>query len=93
MLVGFEDKSAYAQCIFSFTTGPEEEPVSFIGRVKGRIVAPRGPKNFGWDPIFQPDGSDLTFAEMTSAQKHEISHRFRSINAMRAYLNASTTSE
>ena len=39
-------------------------------------TTPAGPKNFGWDPIFQPDGFDATFAEMTKADKNKVSHRY-----------------
>eukprot|EP00889_Picochlorum_renovo_P007155 jgi/Picre1/34185/NNA_001659.t1 len=52
MLVGFEDTSAYAQCTFAYTPGPEIEPVVFVGRTEGKIVEARGPTAFGWDPIF-----------------------------------------
>ena len=64
MLHGFEDKSAYAQCIFGFCEGPDAAPVTFVGRCPGKIVAPTGENNFGWDPIFMPDGFDKTFAEL-----------------------------
>ena len=47
LLYAYEDKSAYAQCIFAFTEGPEHEPRVFIGRLTGRIVPARGPLNFG----------------------------------------------
>jgi XTP/dITP diphosphohydrolase len=44
--------------------------------VDGRIIWPaRGEKGFGYDPIFVPEGYDITFAEMEPAQKHKISHR------------------
>ena len=36
---------------------------------------PRGEKGFGYDPIFIPDGHELTFAEMDPAIKHAMSHR------------------
>ena len=52
MLSGFSDKTAYAQCIFAYCAGPDEEPETFIGRCDGTIVSPRGPTDFGWDPIF-----------------------------------------
>ena len=55
MLSAYEDKSAYAQCIFAFTPGPHEEPQIFVGRVPGKIVPARGPTDFGWDPVFEPD--------------------------------------
>ena len=52
MLVGFDDKTAYAQCIFAYTEG-EDKPVQlFVGRTPGKIVPPRGPTTFGWDAIF-----------------------------------------
>lgn len=43
---------------------------------QGQIVSARGPNNFGWDPVFQPDGFTQTFAEMDKETKNKISHRF-----------------
>ncbi|CAJ0640895.1 2500_t:CDS:2, partial [Entrophospora sp. SA101] len=60
MLSGFEDKSAYALCTFAYSSGQNDEPILFEGRTNGKIVEARGPNNFGWDPIFQPDGFDKT---------------------------------
>ncbi len=59
-----------------------EEPLVFIGQTHGKIVMPRGPTNFGWDPIFQPDGFDQTYAEMEKEAKNDISHRGRAIQNM-----------
>jgi XTP/dITP diphosphohydrolase len=58
---------------------------SFRGEVEGQIVwPPRGTQGFGYDPMFQPDGHERTFGEMTSAEKHgwsattpALSHRAR----------------
>lgn len=86
MLVGFEDTSAYAQCTFAYTPGPETEPVVFVGRTEGKIVEARGPTAFGWDPIFQPDGFQETYAEMDSAVKNTISHRYRALDKLRSHL-------
>ena len=58
----------------------------FQGRVKGKIVEPRGNSNFGWDPIFQPDGYNQTFAEMTKEEKHAISHRKQAFEKLLKYL-------
>jgi inosine triphosphate pyrophosphatase len=66
--------------------GPDDEPHVFVGRTEGRIVQARGPTNFGWDPIFEPDGFDQTFAEMDKDVKNSISHRFRALNLLRSYL-------
>ena len=87
LLAGFEDKSAYAQCVFAHAVGPGVEPTVFVGRTPGKIVPPRGPIAFGWDPVFQPDeGNGLTYAEMDSAAKNAISHRYRALAKLRAHL-------
>ena len=51
----------------------------FEGRVPGEIVAPRGDGGFGYDPIFEHDGT--TFAEMSTEQKNAVSHRGRALSA------------
>jgi len=86
ILAGYEDKSAYAQCIFAFSRGPGFDPISFVGRCPGKIVAARGSPNFGWDPVFQPDGFTQTFAEMSSTTKNAISHRSKSLDKLKEYL-------
>jgi XTP/dITP diphosphohydrolase len=53
------------------------------GVIEGHIApARRGSSGFGYDPVFVPEGSDRTFAEMTSAQKHACSHRGRAFRAL-----------
>eukprot|EP01064_Diplonema_japonicum_P016027 TRINITY_DN24068_c0_g1_i1.p1 TRINITY_DN24068_c0_g1~~TRINITY_DN24068_c0_g1_i1.p1 ORF type:complete len:217 (+),score=55.73 TRINITY_DN24068_c0_g1_i1:54-653(+) len=84
MLAGFEDKTGYAQCIFTYCE-PGQEPVCFEGRCEGSIVAPRGPRNFGWDPCFLPSCSKLTFAEMDPAEKNKISHRALALEKVKAH--------
>jgi inosine triphosphate pyrophosphatase len=87
LIEGYEDKSAYALCIFSYSDDPEKEPKTFIGKCHGKIVPPRGPPNsFGWDPIFQPDGFDETFAEMSKEVKNTISHRLLALDQFKAYV-------
>lgn len=86
MLVGFDDKTAYAQCTFAYSAGPGCEPIVFVGRTDGRIVPARGPPDFGWDPIFEPSGFDQTYAELDKQVKNGISHRYRSLDKLRAYL-------
>ena len=55
---------------------PDGSSEWFEGRVDGTIVwPPRGTRGFGYDPIFQPAGYDITFGEMDPAEKHAISHR------------------
>ena len=55
---------------------PDGTDQVFPGVMEGRVVWPmRGDNGHGYDPIFQPEGFDVTFAEMPSEQKNEISHR------------------
>ena len=89
MLAAYEDKSAYAQCVFAYAEGPEdEEPRVFVGRTHGKIVPARGPTDFGWDPVFEPDGFSQTYAEMDKATKNSISHRYRALEAFRTFIQA-----
>ncbi len=56
------------------------------GRVTGTLVwPPRGDNGFGYDPMFQPDGLEITFGEMSPDDKHAISHR---ANAFRKLIEA-----
>eukprot|EP00532_Pseudo-nitzschia_australis_P007246 CAMPEP_0168169668 /NCGR_PEP_ID=MMETSP0139_2-20121125/3761_1 /TAXON_ID=44445 /ORGANISM="Pseudo-nitzschia australis, Strain 10249 10 AB" /LENGTH=549 /DNA_ID=CAMNT_0008087103 /DNA_START=308 /DNA_END=1957 /DNA_ORIENTATION=+ len=94
MLDGFDDRSAYAQTILAYTTGPDEEIYIFDGRTTGKIVTARGPTDFGWDPVFEPDeGEGKTYAEMTKEFKNSISHRGRSFEKFRAFLAKSGSSD
>ena len=66
---------------------PDGSEAYFEGRSDGRLVdTPRGARGFGYDPIFVPQGETRTFAEMTAAEKHAISHRRRALDAFLAAL-------
>lgn len=65
---------------------PDGHTEMFRGEVEGTVVwPPRGTQGFGYDPVFQPEGYDITFGEMSSDQKHgwkpgepeALSHRAR----------------
>ncbi|MGE5356552.1 MAG: RdgB/HAM1 family non-canonical purine NTP pyrophosphatase [Deltaproteobacteria bacterium] len=59
----------------------------FEGEVKGKILnTPRGSKGFGYDPVFQPEGYDLSFAEMDTDLKGQISHRGKAVQKLIAFL-------
>ena len=72
---------------------PDGSSDVFEGTIEGRLVwPPRGGKGFGYDPMFVPDGYDLTFGEMEPADKHAMSHRARAFAAfVKAYLESGPT--
>jgi len=59
----------------------------FEGIIKGKIISERrGKEGFGYDPVFVPQGRDLTFAEMPLAEKNRISHRAKAFRKLRNFL-------
>lgn len=55
---------------------PDGHEEVFEGSVSGQVVWPmRGEVGHGYDPVFQPDGYDITFGEMSAVEKNKISHR------------------
>lgn len=59
----------------------------FEGSIEGTIrLEPSGSKGFGYDPVFQPDGYDITFAEMDMKEKNRISHRALAMQKLIAFL-------
>lgn len=73
-----DDTHATARTIIGYTSG--ERIAFFEGTVRGRIVQPRG-ESFGWDPIFEPEGYDQTYAEL-GEEKHTMSHRAKAVEAL-----------
>lgn len=64
---------------------PDGHTETFLGRVDGAAVwPPRGKNGFGYDPMFEPLGSTLTFGEMAPRQKRGITHRARAFSALAA---------
>jgi non-canonical purine NTP pyrophosphatase (RdgB/HAM1 family) len=87
MMKDFPEREAYAEACIGFYNGKEFK--CFTGKVNGIIVdAPRGPMNFGWDPIFQPNGYNQTFAEMGPVEKNKISHRKLAFEEFKKYLDS-----
>ena len=61
----------------------------FKGIVKGEITKElRGHEGFGYDPVFQPDGYDQTFGEMSIKLKNQISHRARALHQLSDYFTS-----
>ncbi len=60
----------------------------FEGTIEGKIRTElTGDGGFGYDPIFEPEGYDITFAEMSMAEKNAISHRAKAMEQLIAFLN------
>ena len=73
------NRTARFVCVLALSTPPNGDDggtdMTFRGEVTGTIVPQSGSKGFGYDPIFQPHGYDITFADMDGAVKQAISHR------------------
>jgi len=83
-LEGVEERSALFKTVIALSL--KNEMHLFTGICEGKIIsAGRGENGFGYDPIFQPNGYNQTFAEITSEEKGKISHRGKAIQQLLAY--------
>lgn len=79
------NRSAKAQCCVAYWDG--EDGHMFLGECPGEVlVEARGTAQFGWDAWFQPHGSSKTYAEMSDAEKDQISHRGIAYRKLAAHL-------
>lgn len=84
LMEGEENRRAYFESVVGLSFKGEVK--IFRGRVYGTIAEkPQGDKGFGYDPIFIPDGYNLTFAQSPEI-KNRVSHRKRALEQMLAYL-------
>lgn len=75
-----DKRGANFTCVLALAF-PGEECETFEGKVHGTLVwPPRGENGFGYDPVFLPEGGELTFGEMEPEDKHAISHRARAFD-------------
>jgi XTP/dITP diphosphohydrolase len=73
------DRRAWFVCALSLAW-PDGETATYMGRVEGSFCwPPRGSFGFGYDPVFLPSGSALTYGEMAPDDKHAGSHRARAM--------------
>lgn len=78
-------KARFVTCICLFWN---DEMFLFEGELKGVITYEKsGTNGFGYDPIFMPDGYDITLAQMDMATKNEISHRGKAFRKMTEFLH------
>lgn len=85
-LKGARDRKARFKTVVSLIWEGDEH--LFEGIVEGTIRhQPVGSGGFGYDPIFQPDGYNITFAEMSLEEKNKISHRAKAMEKLITFLN------
>ncbi len=85
-LKGIENRKARFRTVISLLI--EGKETQFEGIVKGNILEnERGIDGFGYDPIFEPEGYNISFAEMGMSEKNKISHRGLAVQKLVAYLN------
>ena len=88
LLDGVQDRSARFVCVTALAS-PEGHVELFEGEVHGEIAeAPRGEAGFGYDPVFVIAGDGRTMAELSSEEKHRVSHRGLAGAKLRARLAA-----
>ncbi|MFC3562019.1 non-canonical purine NTP diphosphatase [Pedobacter jamesrossensis] len=88
-LAGIENRNARFKTVISLIQNGVNH--LFEGVINGTIRTElSGSKGFGYDPIFQPDGYDITFAEMSMDEKNKISHRAIALQKMMAFLKKQT---
>ena len=84
-LTGKTNRAAQFRTVIALIINREE--YLFDGVVKGSISTEKmGEAGFGYDPIFVPQGYDLSFAQMGSEAKNSISHRYRATEKLSIYL-------
>jgi XTP/dITP diphosphohydrolase len=86
--VARERRSAHFYCVLVMLRNADDpQPLIAEGIWQGRILdAPRGARGFGYDPLFLPDGHELSAAELDPALKNAISHRGQALAALRERL-------
>lgn len=84
-LEGVKDRKAQFKTIITWVAKGKIK--QFEGIVKGKILEKKqGIGGFGYDPIFQPKGQDVSFAQMPAAQKNLISHRAKAVEKLANFL-------
>ena len=81
-----EQRSARFRCVIAVARHGKVL-ATFAGAVEGKIIdEARGDGGFGYDPIFQPNGFDETFGELTDDIKNRISHRAKAAKQLTTFL-------
>jgi XTP/dITP diphosphohydrolase len=83
MAKGAEQPWTARFCCTLVLAWPDGHDEVFAGTIEGQVVWPmRGAEGHGYDPIFMPDGHDITLGEMSAQAKNEISHRAEAVKKL-----------
>ncbi len=81
----FNNQKAEAKTIIGYID-KKDRTKFFEGKIKGKIVSPKGAGGFGWDKIFMPEGYKKTFAQMSQEEKNKISMRKIALQKFAKYI-------
>ncbi len=85
--VADDRRTASFRCVITFRAAGGDELLEFTGETRGTILKEmRGGNQFGYDPIFVPDGFNMAFSEMPMEMKNKISHRGRAFQKLYDFL-------
>ena len=91
-LEGIKNRKAQFRTVISLLLNNQE--FLFEGICEGEIITQqKGLKGFGYDPVFIPDGSNKTFAEMTMEEKNQFSHRKKATDKLIAFLKENVVAD
>lgn len=89
-LAPFGNRRAKFVCAMTLVNDKGEILNQVVGECHGKIVEKQsGTNGFGYDPVFMPDGYDVTIAEMSESLKNKISHRSVALNKMLDFIQKS----
>ena len=81
------DTKALVKTLMAYAKSPDEV-YYFEGEAQGQLVMPKGKGGFGWDVIFQPEGSDKTYAELKETNNNQPNAmRMEALNKLKSFLD------
>ena len=86
-LASHSNRKARFRTVITYKTS--QQVMQFEGIIEGEIISEKkGEYGFGYDPIFVPNGTSKTFAQMRMSEKNKYSHRSRAFEKLRAFLES-----
>jgi len=87
-LNGIKERNAHFACAMTLINPEGNIEFSYTGICRGSIIyEAKGSNGFGYDPVFLPENSDKTMAELSEEDKNKISHRSEALRKVLEYIN------